>query len=88
MGSNNGHNGNGGPFKVGITFDSTRPEDRKRRRKKEAISSTAHRGAQELKKSVTSGWPAIVKMKQTTTPITKAMTWFFVTAETQDAIAR
>lgn len=40
MGSSN-NNGNGTPLKIGITFDATNPADRKRGRKKDAISSTS-----------------------------------------------
>ena len=55
---------------------------------KEAIASTAPCGSQALKKSRTKLVPLNKKIKQTTTDIIKAITWFWVVEDIHDPMAR
>src|SRR5215472_13527646 len=58
------------------------------RKLKEETASMRTSGAQDLKKSITSGAPETVKRKQITTLTTNAITWFLVVAEMHDPIER
>ena len=51
------------------------------RKLKDDTASTSASGAQPWKASITSGAPATVNRKQTTTLTTKAITWLLVAAE-------
>src|SRR3546814_19093015 len=58
------------------------------RKLNDAMVSTISGGAQPWKKLSTIGAPATVNTKQTSTLITKAMTWFLVMALRQEPTAR
>src|SRR5262249_26169669 len=58
------------------------------RKLKDETASISTSGAQERKKSSTSGAPEIVNKKQITTLTTNAITWFLVVAEMQAPMDR